>query len=59
MKTGSPTKTQVPRDVWSAVRRALRATARDSRRKDRVLHDSTRTLIETAIDALDEWQDSK
>lgn len=50
-------KIQVPAGLVFQLVDALRATDRDSRRDDRVLHDTTRDEVSAAMDAWNRFQD--
>lgn len=59
-KSNGPSKTiQVPRELYGLMRTAIRLAARDSRRDDRVLHDTTRDALTEASDALEDFQDAR
>lgn len=50
---------QIPRDLFTPMRTAIREGAKDSRRADRVLHDETRDLLCEADDQARNYVDSR
>ena len=50
---------RIPADLLASMVTALRETSKDSRRKDRSLHDATRTMVDGSLDAFAVWQDGR
>lgn len=50
---------QIPRTLYSKLRKAVRLASRDSRNQDRVLKDESREALVDAADALDDFQDTR
>lgn len=50
---------RIPRPMFELMRKAIREGAKDSRRDDRVLHDSTRDLLVEADDQVRDFLDAR
>jgi hypothetical protein len=54
-----PRNIGLPPGLFIAMREAIRAVQRDTRREDRQLTDATRDLVDAASDAMDRFQDAR
>ena len=59
MPDDKPRNIVIPTYLFVIMREAIRCAEEDTRKDDRVLHDTTRVAILSASDAINKWQDAR